>query len=844
MPTEATHYIELRHDSDYYPAMFHNNYLELLAGAELKLQAYDSEGHVCRIMGLASLNPAYTTPPTGNGEIETLATCTEVGDHTIYAECMITQQQFPVSVRVKHIEITPRNIGGTYQVVRGSWVQFSVIDAYWDSIPEIWYLYLLNPTAPVLFKGWDAYVQCTELGSYPVVARCPLSGEWDYTYVSVQTADLKINMMDAGESGFFQAVVGQTLTISLVASEGSPCRILDLDQLDPTLPATVTGLGSVSVQRICKSAGEEIVIRGKNDVTGETDDVQIHVSEIAQTGWGAINGSLDPNPNPGGGQRSFPDWVLADFPNGPYPPRNWVQVYCWIDPPPSDPNQPLALELTPYDPDDPSANAAPVDIETNPTDNRGGPGFWPLNIPQNPYNKELISVALSGHAGAVFQVSPNPGDNFRVNTHLVGTPLYTCYAPNPDPVGEGRILRTDTQQPPRSQEVTGLLTVWRRLHVECDTMAYTPDEVVQANCGILSSGVYEGYLDEGSPQVYVIDQLVPGVLYDSNYPYSGGPGTCFSIFSNTAGNPFTFTTDYPGPSGLLPLYDDDFNLLTCPPSPRWLLPQWPDLSIAQTAYRDAYIEVDDEQFEWNSTMRPLLYQVAGENQSAVVQHRDRGAYHRGQDAYWISYVLNSFQWSPDRSADPEAPATLGICIAISDPDDDWGGCGIYLETIRDRNEALQINHPPGMTVAHEIAHSIYATEDPVTQDHAYTARSILEKVDNRQFKVEGNLPVSGFNIVPGSIISIVWGPANETLAYGYLDHYVNGPNDCMIYLQTIFALNPMHRGSTMRLLSIRPTYGQSRLWGRVSALRGSALLGFRIFAATLTARCHEGEKRT
>jgi hypothetical protein len=71
----------------------------------------------------------------------------------------------------------------------------------------------------------------------------------------------------------------------------------------------------------------------------------------------------------------------------------------------------------------------------------------------------------------VFKVSPNPGDNHRANVQIVRpgyAGMYDCTVPQGvmdghlDHAGGGSIPAT---------EVTPMLTVWRRFHVECDTMA-------------------------------------------------------------------------------------------------------------------------------------------------------------------------------------------------------------------------------------------------------------------------------------------------------------------------------------------------------------------------------------
>ena len=83
-----------------------------------------------------------------------------------------------------------------------------------------------------------------------------------------------------------------------------------------------------------------------------------------------LHSALDDDLNIDGGKRLFFDSRLEDFANQPKSPRSYVQVHSTIDPPPTDPNQPLWVDFWHYDVDDPSSNQPPVDDEWFYTDNR------------------------------------------------------------------------------------------------------------------------------------------------------------------------------------------------------------------------------------------------------------------------------------------------------------------------------------------------------------------------------------------------------------------------------------------------------------------------------------------
>jgi hypothetical protein len=92
------------------------------------------------------------------------------------------------------------------------------------------------------------------------------------------------------------------------------------------------------------------------------------------------------------------------------------------------------------DPDDPSANTAPIDSNGSAgNDNRGGAGSL---------SATSASTNAQGIAATILTVSKQPGDNHKVR---------------------GALRAADLQFPERCRE-TPLLTVWRKLHVVVESM--------------------------------------------------------------------------------------------------------------------------------------------------------------------------------------------------------------------------------------------------------------------------------------------------------------------------------------------------------------------------------------
>lgn len=131
-----------------------------------------------------------------------------------------------------------------------------------------------------------------------------------------------------------------------------------------------------------------------------------------------------------------------------------------------------------FDVDDPSSSAADSDDETEPADNKG--------IVSGALSVIVPTVLRGGvaHADATFAVSLIPGDNYRFVAALSPASIVGVQGRQAD-AGAGVYDATGTAIPengnPASMKATPLLTVWRRLHVEVDSMAAVPITGLQKN---------------------------------------------------------------------------------------------------------------------------------------------------------------------------------------------------------------------------------------------------------------------------------------------------------------------------------------------------------------------------
>jgi len=142
---------------------------------------------------------------------------------------------------------------------------------------------------------------------------------------------------------------------------------------------------------------------------------------------------------------------------------------------------PVTVIFSPMDVDDPAVsipakpNSADIDFDLNPLkveDNRGDPKKGVIVDPPVPVAAGSETVTTR------FQVSQQPGDNYRVGVSTAQDWLDHLKEFQPSTTGEvryddgtrsGRVLREDEQK-----SVSDMLTVWRTLHLEVDSMKAPP----------------------------------------------------------------------------------------------------------------------------------------------------------------------------------------------------------------------------------------------------------------------------------------------------------------------------------------------------------------------------------
>jgi hypothetical protein len=229
---------------------------------------------------------------------------------------------------------------------------------------------------------------------------------------------------------------------------------------DPSIATVIAGCAPPCVRVFGVTNGTADIratVNGTN-LACASKPVNIVTPAIASVQWLNLDGSpiTNMNPNPGGGLQVFPDSPLPAT-----PPANQVRIRAIVTPAVAFSN---GVYFRVFDVDDPYTNAPPIDNEQTGPDNRGA---------LNQVSGAPFSTDTNGMAEAVFTLSMNPGDNFRVVAVTASGGFNGLAALQNDGLN-ARVVTNATGTPVPANHVSPLLTVWRRLHVGVDSMGTVP----------------------------------------------------------------------------------------------------------------------------------------------------------------------------------------------------------------------------------------------------------------------------------------------------------------------------------------------------------------------------------
>lgn len=233
-----------------------------------------------------------------------------------------------------------------------------------------------------------------------------------------------------------------------------------------------------------------------SELPGCEDEVALTVIGIKQIVWQGINNSvnddntLDADPNWPAGLDPGSDRVFSGArlvgSAAEAEPRNRVNVEVTLT---AAPVEPLNVNLMSFDVDDPTADVDPLDDETIFFDNRGSwPDFRGEFATSGDYK---ATHAFNNQTENIeFQVTRQPGDNFRIVGN--GDMDFLSDLENDDAAlgaanaDKQRIVNKFITGTPAEMEVrqadkyvSKVLTVWRKLHIEFDSMGDVVDNYAE-----------------------------------------------------------------------------------------------------------------------------------------------------------------------------------------------------------------------------------------------------------------------------------------------------------------------------------------------------------------------------
>lgn len=456
---------------------------------------------------------------------------------------------------------------------------------------------------------------------------------------------------------------------------------------------------------------------------------------------------LDANPNAGGGKRIFPDKPELNNQED----RNTVQVKVRI----SSPIAGIPVYFKPFDLDEPSTNSLPLDINDNNSggDNRSAVGtgiFACLEgcevIANNIYKTQTNA---SGETSLIFAVAPDthPGDNFVVAASTKETDLLDANIINQD-----LDIRSSVTNQPFQIGVnrTEMLTVWRRLHIEIDSMGVVENNVFATNASQatvvgttpttipLSRSLLSPFLEPGRFENGRMT-IVNGTTLDTLYIDTNDNMT---VTAHTLSGTVTISRR----ATLLLYDDDDFNSNNIPNGFNAdngenvtalndslnLLQENDDKNCSDlvcNVFAEAYIRPTYGWASQHTSDTPFVLNTNHFSADDLVTQIETGIFTHTDESssFWVAYVQIAYQPLGSVDCDPigelDPPGCAGGATAAAEGSIDsvrsssmipLGGLGslVFIETVRDAHTGR--NKGRITTVPHEIGHQFGIKGDNIS----------------------------------------------------------------------------------------------------------------------------------
>ena len=362
---------------------------------------------------------------------------------------------------------------------------------------------------------------------------------------------------------------------------------------------------------------------------------------------------------------------------------------------------------------DSSTRKAGNDNATNPSSAQGG--FFVSN------SSTLINVTLdgSGHGSAEFRVAPQPGNNYRVALGFNSGDFNSLQVT--DATLPNYVQPNDEQVVGFIGRISPLLTVWRKLHVEVDSMQQwtslkpSPDRTTAVG----------DFWQANSPNPTITSTLTLGsALPQGNNFYSGGyissgavnleiatnTDSTITVLNPNGSTPLTVQEKEEFLNGEFDVFDDDGAGLTMAELPKASLIN----DEVKKRFRRAYVEVEEVTpspttrsqlpFELNNS---VLNPFTSLDDNQDMPNSDR-------PEYWYHLLVGAYQGDVTSDADPESEDILlgatGAASLLYSINAHFSV--VYSEPIRETKTVLlgapgfetSVQKVLEATIAHELAH--------------------------------------------------------------------------------------------------------------------------------------------
>ena len=442
----------------------------------------------------------------------------------------------------------------------------------------------------------------------------------------------------------------------------------------------------------------KVGLKGVPDSDAE-DTCQVGVVTVTNVVWQTIPGNT-----PLAGGKIFPGKKTHNDVQT-YRRKVFVKATLNMEP---DEDDNIEVHFKCWDVDDPSADSAPIDEDDDDPDpnkhsidNNGS-----FNFEDTGHSVDVL--AERGLVHAIFLVSMRPGDNYRITAT-------TSQKANDDLTH----YKVETGNMPSSVKRTPILTTWRKLHLELDSMAAGQDNPV-SNRNIDGTWNNTPHTGESGAEINGWN------IHPDEGQYEGGTLIVSSVPFEIIDNIDDALDDTVYVIGNICPYEDQSASFT--DDDICALPRKAYVSLMNSKFNPAYVEVVEEAGVYNddATFIANLGPSDADRANAANPVSTRTT----SESYWMVQILSCHQGGRSTDGDPDSVyhwhgptsyktgdpgVTVGRTSSTSETEDNI--CVIYLESIRDQaaqesflvsvgllSTAYSASEIEKTTVVHEIAH--------------------------------------------------------------------------------------------------------------------------------------------